>query len=162
METTQGTLVGGCMETAFGWIAVAVEGCTIVEALIAGTEHDARRLMLSRRPSWSGDSVSVPAIVEAHSSGSGTDVRLAGTEFQMAVWRALLEIPSGEVRTYSQVAAAIGKPKSFRAVANACAANRIAVFVPCHRVVPRGGDVGGYAWGREAKRKLLELESRRA
>jgi len=81
-----------------------------------------------------------------------------GTPFQRRVWEALLLIPPGETRTYLQVALAIGAPHSARAVANACAANRLALLVPCHRVVPAGGGVGGYRWGADWKGALLAAE----
>ena len=84
------------------------------------------------------------------------DVR--GTAFQQRVWRELQTIPRGETRTYSDVAAAIGSPKSVRAVAGACAANPVAVVVPCHRVVGKDGSLTGYRWGVERKRTLLENE----
>jgi len=84
------------------------------------------------------------------------DVR--GTAFQQRVWRELQAIPRGETRTYSDVAAAIGSPKSVRAVAGACAANPVAVVVPCHRVVGKDGSLTGYRWGVERKRTLLENE----
>ena len=84
------------------------------------------------------------------------DVR--GTAFQEKVWQGLREIPVGETRTYAQVAQAIGLPRSVRAVANACAANPVALAVPCHRVVPKAGGIGGYRWGVETKRKLLTIE----
>jgi AraC family transcriptional regulator of adaptative response/methylated-DNA-[protein]-cysteine methyltransferase len=87
------------------------------------------------------------------------DIR--GTAFQERVWQALREIPSGQVATYSDVAQAIGMPRSVRAVANACAANPVAVAVPCHRVVPKAGGIGGYRWGMQTKRRLLEIEQRR-
>ena len=82
-----------------------------------------------------------------------------GTGFQQLVWRYLQSIPSGEVRSYAEVAAAIGKPKAVRAVASACARNRIAVLVPCHRVIRGDGGLGGYRWGAERKRALLEAEA---
>jgi AraC family transcriptional regulator of adaptative response/methylated-DNA-[protein]-cysteine methyltransferase len=86
---------------------------------------------------------------------------LEGTSFQIAVWEALRRVPYREVRTYGEVAASIGRPGAYRAVANACAANRIALLVPCHRVVPTAGGTGGYAWGAEAKRALLDMERER-
>jgi AraC family transcriptional regulator of adaptative response/methylated-DNA-[protein]-cysteine methyltransferase len=82
-----------------------------------------------------------------------------GTAFQWSVWKALQEIPVGERRTYTDVAKAIGRPKAARAVARACATNRVAVVIPCHRVVREGGDVSGYRWGVDRKRKLLDRES---
>jgi AraC family transcriptional regulator of adaptative response/methylated-DNA-[protein]-cysteine methyltransferase len=80
------------------------------------------------------------------------------TAFQRRVWEALCAIPRGAVRTYGQVAAAVGRPRAARAVARACATNPVAVVVPCHRVVAAGGGLGGYRWGRERKEKLLARE----
>jgi AraC family transcriptional regulator, regulatory protein of adaptative response / methylated-DNA-[protein]-cysteine methyltransferase len=83
---------------------------------------------------------------------------LRATAFQMKVWRYLQSIPPGSVQSYSEVAAGIGQPTAVRAVARACAMNRVAVVIPCHRVISRSGDPGGYRWGIERKRKLLERE----
>jgi AraC family transcriptional regulator of adaptative response/methylated-DNA-[protein]-cysteine methyltransferase len=85
-------------------------------------------------------------------------VALYGTAFQLKVWRYLQTIPSGSVQSYAEVATAIGQPKAARAVASACAANRIAVVVPCHRVIRGDGTLGGYRWGLERKRVLLDAE----
>jgi AraC family transcriptional regulator, regulatory protein of adaptative response / methylated-DNA-[protein]-cysteine methyltransferase len=81
-----------------------------------------------------------------------------GTVFQQRVWRALREIPPGETASYSEVAARIGAPRAARAVAQACAANPLAVAIPCHRVVGVGGALSGYRWGIERKRALQERE----
>ncbi len=86
-----------------------------------------------------------------------TDVR--GTVFQQRVWKALRRIPAGATKTYSEVARSIGRPSAVRAVARACATNPIALVVPCHRVVPAAGGVGGYRWGAERKARLLDRES---
>jgi AraC family transcriptional regulator of adaptative response/methylated-DNA-[protein]-cysteine methyltransferase len=88
-----------------------------------------------------------------------TDV--TGTVFELKVWQALREIPYGETRSYSDVARAIGSPGAVRAVASACARNRVALIIPCHRVVRQGGAVGGYRWGPERKRRILSLEQER-
>ncbi len=85
------------------------------------------------------------------------DVR--ATAFQTRVWRALQDIPRGETRTYSEIAAAIGSPTSVRAVATACASNPLAVLVPCHRVIGKSGALTGYRWGLDRKRRLLEAEA---
>ena len=82
-----------------------------------------------------------------------------GTAFQMKVWAALQEIPAGERRSYREVAASIGQPSATRAVARACATNRIAVVIPCHRVVRESGDLAGYKWGVDRKRRLLDEEA---
>jgi len=83
------------------------------------------------------------------------------TAFQQRVWEALREIPPGETRTYGQIAAAIGSPRAHRAVGSACAANPVALVVPCHRALPAAGGLGGFACGTERKRALLALEKRR-
>jgi AraC family transcriptional regulator of adaptative response/methylated-DNA-[protein]-cysteine methyltransferase len=88
------------------------------------------------------------------------DVR--ATAFQWKVWRALQRIPYGETRAYAEVARSIGKPKAVRAVARACATNPVCLVVPCHRVVPSNGGVGGYRWGTDRKAKLLAREKGRA
>lgn len=84
---------------------------------------------------------------------------LRGTPFQRAVWAALREIPPGHTETYSQLAARIGRPGAARAVARACAANPVAILVPCHRVVPAAGGSGGWRWGAARKRTLLAREA---
>jgi AraC family transcriptional regulator of adaptative response/methylated-DNA-[protein]-cysteine methyltransferase len=84
------------------------------------------------------------------------DIR--ATAFQMRVWRYLQSIPRGEVRSYAQVAEAIGQPSAARAVAGACARNRLALVIPCHRVIRGTGEPGGYRWGAARKQALLELE----
>jgi len=85
------------------------------------------------------------------------DVR--ATAFQMRVWNYLQTIPYGAVRSYGEVASAIGQPSAARAVARACASNRVALAIPCHRVIRGSGDPGGYRWGLERKRALLKMES---
>ena len=84
------------------------------------------------------------------------DVRT--TAFQMRVWNYLQSIPYGQVRSYGEVAAGIGSPSATRAVARACATNRVALAIPCHRVIRGSGELGGFRWGLQRKRKLLELE----
>ena len=86
-------------------------------------------------------------------------IRAQGTPFQKAVWQEMAQIPYGEVRTYGDIAKAIGKQGAARAVGMACGKNPVAVLLPCHRVVGEK-DVGGYAYGREMKRYLLELEQK--
>jgi AraC family transcriptional regulator of adaptative response/methylated-DNA-[protein]-cysteine methyltransferase len=85
-------------------------------------------------------------------------IDVQGTPFQRTVWQYLQTIPAGEVRSYAEVAAAIGKPAAVRAVASACAKNALALVIPCHRVVRSDGSLGGYRWGVERKRALLKAE----
>ena len=85
-------------------------------------------------------------------------IDIRGTAFQQQVWNALRRIPPGETRSYAAIAEAIGRPKAVRAVANACAANPVAVVIPCHRVVQKDGSLSGYRWGAERKAALLKNE----
>lgn len=87
---------------------------------------------------------------------------LQGTDFEVSVWRALQRIPRGETRTYAEVAASLGRPSAARAVARACAGNRVCLVVPCHRVIRGDGALAGYRWGVDRKRRLLEMEGVRA
>lgn len=87
---------------------------------------------------------------------------LQGTEFQRKVWEALRAIPCGSTRTHGEIARALGRPTAVRAVARACATNRLAVVVPCHRIVRGDGSLGGYRWDIERKRALLREERARA
>ena len=98
------------------------------------------------------------AAAEARPWSPDLPVDIQGTAFQWRVWRALTRIPRGETRSYSDVAREIGSPSSVRAVARACATNPLSLLVPCHRVVGVKGDLRGYRWGVEAKRKILDRE----
>ena len=102
----------------------------------------------------------VVAAVEAPGDFAHIPLDVKGTAFQEAVWRELQRIPTGETRTYAQLAAAVGKPKAVRAAGSANGANNVAVLIPCHRVIRTGGGLGGYAYGLEIKRKLLEKEAK--
>jgi AraC family transcriptional regulator, regulatory protein of adaptative response / methylated-DNA-[protein]-cysteine methyltransferase len=110
----------------------------------------------SQLAAWVSDIV---ASVEGRRAESKLPLDLQATAFQWRVWRELQKIPVGETRSYSEIAAAIGSPKAVRAVASACAKNRVALVIPCHRVLRRGGGLGGYRWGVERKRQLIEKES---
>jgi AraC family transcriptional regulator of adaptative response/methylated-DNA-[protein]-cysteine methyltransferase len=104
------------------------------------------------------------AAVVAHVAGGARPdlpLDLRGTDFQRRVWTALQAIPAGSTVTYGELAAAIGRPTAQRAVASACGDNHVAVLVPCHRVVRGDGGLGGYKWGVERKRRLLEREQGR-
>ncbi|KRB40083.1 MAG: bifunctional DNA-binding transcriptional regulator/O6-methylguanine-DNA methyltransferase Ada [Pseudomonadota bacterium] len=101
----------------------------------------------------------VVGFVEQPGLGLDLPLDVRGTAFQQRVWRALREIPAGETAGYAQIAEKIGSPKAVRAVAQACAANAIAVAIPCHRVVRTDGALSGYRWGVERKRALLDREA---
>jgi AraC family transcriptional regulator of adaptative response/methylated-DNA-[protein]-cysteine methyltransferase len=100
----------------------------------------------------------VVGFVEAPRLGLDLPLDVRGTAFQQRVWQALRDIPPGETVSYTELAKRIGAPKSVRAVASACAANALAVAIPCHRVVRSDGGLSGYRWGVERKRALLERE----
>ena len=97
--------------------------------------------------------------MEAPRLGLDLPLEVQGTAFQQRVWQALGEIPAGETVSYADIANRIGAPKSVRAVAQACAANALAVAIPCHRVVRNDGRLSGYRWGVERKRALLKKEA---
>ncbi|MCY7355442.1 MAG: methylated-DNA--[protein]-cysteine S-methyltransferase [Lysobacter sp.] len=98
--------------------------------------------------------------VAEHLAGRRGDVPLdlIGTAFQKRVWDALMKIPAGQTRSYAEIAVALDSPKATRAVASACAHNRVAIVVPCHRVIRSDGSLGGYRWGLPLKERLLQRE----
>ena len=130
-----------------------------VQALEATLSYEYPEATLVRDET--GVAATANAIVESIERGNGLaalPLDLRGTAFQLRVWAALREIPPGTTRTYTEIAEAIGSPKAVRAVAGACAANPAAIVVPCHRVVRADGEMGGYKWGVERKRRLLAGE----
>ena len=101
----------------------------------------------------------VVGLIEVPAQGLNLPLDVRGTAFQQRVWEALRAIPPGSTASYAEIAQRIGAPKAVRAVAQACAANALAVAIPCHRVVRSDGALSGYRWGVERKRKLLEREA---
>src|SRR5207244_4395368 len=126
-------------------------------AILLGDDPDAlardlqdrfpRATLVGGDPAFEQTVAAVVGFVEAPGVGLDLPLDVRGTAFQQRVWRALLAIPAGRTATYAEIAARIGAPRSARAVAQACAANALAVAIPCHRVVRRDGDVSGYRWG---------------
>ena len=157
----------------FGWMVVGSTTRGLCWLSLAGTKADAEATLraefpaatLRRDPSLARF---VDAALRTVREGSdlvrsqlGTErLDLRGTVFQLRVWQALRQIPRGETRSYSHLARELGDPKATRAVARACATNRVALLVPCHRVVGADGSLTGYRWGVERKRQLLKAESR--
>jgi AraC family transcriptional regulator of adaptative response/methylated-DNA-[protein]-cysteine methyltransferase len=154
-------------ETTLGAILVAssVKG---VAAILLGDDPDAlARDLQDRFPNatligadaeYEAVIAKVVGFVEAPEVGLDLPLDVRGTAFQQRVWQALRDIPIGQTVSYSDVAERIGAPTAMRAVAGACAANKLAVAIPCHRVVRNDGALSGYAWGVERKRKLLAME----
>lgn len=159
--------VGECSLGSF-LVACSVQG---VAAIFLGDDPDALvRELEDRFPRATvvgGDAAfedvvaKVVGLVEAPQRGLDLPLDVQGTLFQQRVWEALRAIPAGTTATYSEIADRIGMPKAVRAVAQACAANRIAIAIPCHRVVRNDGALSGYRWGVERKSALIARESKR-
>jgi AraC family transcriptional regulator of adaptative response/methylated-DNA-[protein]-cysteine methyltransferase len=155
----------------FGWMIVGATERGLCWLALAGSEADAKATLREEFPEAElHENASLSGFVQSalESVREGTDLSesrkladaldLRGTVFQLRVWQALRNIPRGETRSYSQLAREMGDPNSTRAVARACALNRVAVLVPCHRVVGASGSLTGYRWGIDRKRQLLEAE----
>ena len=153
----------------FGWIVVGATDHGLCWLALGATSSEAESSLheefpfatLRRDPSLSqlADAAVGQVAGKAQYSSPEVALDLRGTAFQLRVWQALRAIPRGQTRSYSQLARELGDPKATRAVARACATNRVALVVPCHRVVGAGGSLTGYRWGVERKRQLLEAES---
>lgn len=152
-----------------GWILVAATTkgiCAIAlddtpEALVTQLQDEFPSANLHKNDPTLEDWVEqVLAFVEVPQYQFDLPLDIQGTAFQQQVWKALQTIPPGSTASYSHIAQQIGKPKAIRAVAQACAANHIAIAIPCHRVISRNGELSGYRWGRDRKRALIERESK--
>jgi len=160
-------------------IRFAVAQCTLGAILVARSQRGICAILLGDDPDrltrdWQdqfpkaerigGDAdfeqfvAQVVGFIEAPALGLNLPLDVRGTVFQQRVWQALRDIPPGATVSYTEIAERIGAPKAVRAVAQACAANHIAVAIPCHRVVRRDGDLAGYRWGVARKRELLRRE----
>ncbi len=161
----------------FGWVIVGATGRGLCWLALAATKAEAEASLRDELPlatlkhdpalkTMVDRALAVvagePGISPGRSGGQAQPelaIDLRGTAFQLRVWQALRAIPRGETRSYSQLARELGDPKATRAVAQACAMNRVALVVPCHRVVGASGALTGYRWGVERKRQLLAAES---
>jgi AraC family transcriptional regulator of adaptative response/methylated-DNA-[protein]-cysteine methyltransferase len=159
----------GIGDTSLGLVLVAISGRGVCSILLGETRIGLTRELQGRFPRAQlerddarlrAELSQVLAFIERPAAGLDLPLDLAGTEFQLRVWRALTKIPSGKTASYAEVARRIDAPKAFRAVAQACGANPIALAIPCHRVVRNDGALSGYRWGVARKRALLELEAR--
>ena len=167
-QTTIRFAVGEC---SLGSILVAQSDrgiCAILmgddpDALVRDLQDTFRKAELIGGDAGFEDLVArVVGLIEAPSIGLELPLDVRGTAFQERVWQALREVPPGSTTSYAEIAARIGAPKAVRAVAQACAANHIAVAIPCHRVIRRDGNTSGYRWGVERKLALLEREAQSA
>jgi AraC family transcriptional regulator of adaptative response/methylated-DNA-[protein]-cysteine methyltransferase len=155
------------VQTTLGWVVAARTSrgvCSIrvgddEDELVLGLKTEFSNAVVERDDDDLADLAAVLAgAVRGVRDATALPVDVAGTAFQLRVWEALRAIPMGETRTYSQVAEGIGAPRAVRAVASACAANEAALAIPCHRVVRKDGSMGGYRWGVEVKKQILEAE----
>jgi AraC family transcriptional regulator of adaptative response/methylated-DNA-[protein]-cysteine methyltransferase len=159
-------------KTYLGWVMVAATQVGVCSIAIgdspAKLEEELRRRFPRARFEAPGEdfkqtTARILAYLETPHAGSlDLPLDIRGTAFQLRVWQALRQIKSGNTATYGEIAGLLGKPSAARAVARACGANPVAVAIPCHRVVRSDGSLGGYRWGKERKRLILENERRRA
>ena len=156
------------MQSNLGWIiVVASEGGIVavrigrsVDELLAEVREELPGVTLVEdAEGLEAESVAIGRLAQGLAPEIELALDVSGTEFQARVWRALAQIPAGEVRTYAQVADLIGSPKAARAVGGACGANPVALVIPCHRVVRADGGLGDFRWGVDVKRSLLDREA---
>ncbi|MHC8299651.1 methylated-DNA--[protein]-cysteine S-methyltransferase [Pseudomonas sp. ZS1P83] len=168
MSTSSIRFISGTSGLGILLLAFSAEGlCALLLGdHLATLEHDlARRFPGKQTPQR--DEGLMPVLeqtlrhLEDPRSALDLPLDLTGSVFQRRVWDALRQIPVGETASYQDIARQLGQPMAFRAVANACGANPLAVIVPCHRVRRQDGSLGGYRWGLERKRQLLERETQR-
>ena len=168
----KGERIGWCSAPSpFGWVAVGSTKRGLCWLSLASTRAEAEASLQTEFPA--AELRHDPSLLEmvdaalnrvregtdlADSRGRIDSLDLRGTVFQLRVWQALRQIPRGETRSYGQLARELGDPNATRAVARACATNRVALVVPCHRVVGASGSLTGYRWGVERKRQLLDAE----
>jgi methylated-DNA-[protein]-cysteine S-methyltransferase/AraC family transcriptional regulator of adaptative response/methylated-DNA-[protein]-cysteine methyltransferase len=155
-ESTQGTVLAA--RSARGVCAILI-GSHAGELTADLAERFPQNALVRDDRKLDGDIAKILGFIAAPARGLDLDLDIYGTPFQRRVWDALCAIPSGRTVTYAALARRIGEPGAARAVANACAANAIALAIPCHRVVRSDGTLAGYRWGVERQRALLARET---
>ena len=157
-RTALGVLLVGATERGVCSVTLGDSQGSVEEALEAEYPAAQRRHVGAAEGSLHSWVQAVVSVVEGEQSRIDVPLDVQGSAFQWKVWRELQKIPLGETRSYSDIATAIAAPRAVRAVASACANNRVALLIPCHRVIRQSGELGGYRWGLERKRRLLEKE----
>ncbi len=154
-ETALGLVLVGATRAGICFVGVGDDEAMLLVEL----QGDYPKATLAADPDGLGDTVAeVAATLDGREPHVGLPIDVRGTAFQRQVWESLRAIPMGETRTYSELAAAAGRPKAVRAAASACANNPVALIVPCHRAIGTDGTMRGYRWGVERKRALLDTE----
>lgn len=147
--------------TPFGECCIAFSNEGIC-SLTFPEDRDSGLLDLKRRYTETkfrqNDDKAVCLVRQIFEEGRNPVINVMGTEFQLSIWKALQQIPVGETTTYAKIAEAIGRPKAVRAVGTAIGANPIGFLIPCHRVIRTDGSLGGFRWGLECKKAMLEWE----
>jgi AraC family transcriptional regulator of adaptative response/methylated-DNA-[protein]-cysteine methyltransferase len=161
------TLCFGYGETKLGLVLVALSGQGVAAILLGDEPPALRRELAAAYPGvrliedddrLAGTVAKVVAFIEAPGRELDLPLDMRGSELELAVWQALRAIPSGETRTYGALAEALAVQATAQEVGAACAANRLAVAVPCHRVVKADGSISGYRWGVQRKRRRINME----
>jgi len=153
----------GFAQTPFGTMLVATtsRGIALLEFIDDPDDFDPRTTALANAEFARDDRVAAGLAKQLFTGAKAAPIRVhvRGTNFQIRVWNALLNVPEGSVRTYGQLAASLGEPNASRAVGNALAHNPVGLLIPCHRVIAGTGVVGNYRWGTARKRALLAWEA---
>ncbi len=156
-DSSLGTIVVAMSDRGLAMIEFGDVGDVLLDGLRARfPEAD----LVEDRPFMHETLARLSHLIEHPEGRTDLPLDMRGTEFELRVWNALREIHAGHTVTYGEVAARIGSPREAREVAEACAANALAVVVPCHRVVKKDGSIAGYRWGFKRKRALIERERR--
>ncbi|HEV8381422.1 MAG TPA: methylated-DNA--[protein]-cysteine S-methyltransferase [Gemmatimonadales bacterium] len=156
VPTSLGRLLVAATERGVCRVALADNAGILEQDLLA--EFPNARVVEDKSGKLHGWVRSILAYLDGHEPDLDLPLDIRATAFQRRVWQELQKIPFGQTRTYAEVARRIGRPTAVRAVANACANNPVALVIPCHRVVSQSGETGGYRWGIERKKALLERE----
>lgn len=153
----------GFSETPFGECCI-VFNKEVIWALTFAENHETALIDINKRfPKTildQNDEKTSNIVRQIFVNGEKPCLQLVGSSFQLSVWHALEQIPAGTTSSYAQIAKAIGHSKAVRAVGTAIGANPIAFLIPCHRVIRSDGSLGGYRWGLECKKKILEWEKK--
>jgi AraC family transcriptional regulator of adaptative response/methylated-DNA-[protein]-cysteine methyltransferase len=157
-STSLGTLLVAATDRGVCAVTLGEDASTLESALELEYPAATRTRVTDSSSSLAHWVERIIAVVDGEATRADTPIDVQASAFQWRVWRELQKIPFGETRTYTEIAESIGSPRAARAVASACASNPVSVVIPCHRVVRRGGGLGGYRWGVERKRRLVEKE----